>query len=99
MRRPLLPPRTRLMRYDQIVFMYDPSLQPVILTKLAKWGRLTESDLDAMLRPEDRLRLRGDLLQDMAWDGLVTVETIGDEPVITITDKGRAWLEHHQRSA
>ena len=84
------------MRYDQIVFMYDPSLQPVILSKLAKWGRLTESDLDAMLRPEDRLRLRGDLLQDMAWDGLVTVETIGDEPVITITDKGREWLAHHE---
>jgi hypothetical protein len=77
--------------------MYDPSLQPVVLTKLAKWGRLTESDLDAMLRPEDRLRLREDLLQDMAWDGLVTVEVVGDEPVITITDKGRAWLEEHQR--
>jgi len=77
--------------------MYDPSLQPVVLTKLAKWGRLTESDLDAMLRPEDRLRLREDLLQDMACDGLVTVEVVGDEPVITITDKGRAWLEEHQR--
>ena len=87
------------MRYDQVVFMYDPSLQPVVLTKLAKWGRLTESDLDAMLRPEERLRLREDLLQDMAWDGLVTVETVGDEPVITITGKGRQWLEQHQNRA
>jgi len=86
-------------RYDQIVFMYDPSLQPVVLSKLAKWGRLTESDLDAMLRPEDRLRLRDDLLQDMAWDGLVTVETVGDEPVIAITEKGRQWLEQHQHRA
>jgi len=76
--------------------MYDPSLQPVVLAKLAKWGRLTESDLDAMLRPEDRLRLRDDLLRDMAWDGLVTVETVGDEPVITITDKGRAWLQERE---
>jgi hypothetical protein len=76
--------------------MYDPSLQPVVLAKLAKWGRLTESDLDAMLRPEERLRLREDLLQDMAWEGLVTVEVIGDEPVITITEKGREWLAHQE---
>ena len=34
--------------------MYDPSLQSVVLGKLAKWERLTESDLNAMLRPEDR---------------------------------------------
>ena len=46
------------MRYHFPVFMYDPSLQSVVLAKLAKWNRLTESDLDAMLRPEDRLRLR-----------------------------------------
>jgi len=76
--------------------MYDPSLQPVVLAKLARWGRLTESDLDAMLRPEERLRLREDLLQDMAWEGLVTVEVIGDEPVITITEKGREWLAHQE---
>ena len=84
------------MRYDLLMFMYDPGLQPIVLGKLAKWGRLTESDLDAMLRPEDRLRLREDLLADMAWDGLVTVQTIGDEPVITITEKGREWLASHQ---
>jgi len=84
------------MRYDLAMFMYDPGLQPIVLGKLAKWGRLTESDLDAMLRPEDRLRLREDLLADMAWDGLVTMQTIGDEPVIEITDKGRAWLAAHQ---
>ena len=76
--------------------MYDPSLQPVVLAKLAKWGRLTESDLDAMLRPEERLRLREDLLQDMAWEGLVTVAVIGDEPVITITEKGREWLARQE---
>ena len=52
-----------------------------------------------MLRPEDRLRLRDDLLQDMAWDGLVTVETVGDEPVIAITERGRQWLEQHRHRA
>lgn len=72
--------------------MYDPSLQSVVLAKLAKWKRLTESDLDAMLRPEERLRLREDLLKDMAHSGLITMRVIGDEPVLTITDKGRDWL-------
>ncbi len=80
------------------MFMYDPGLQPIVLGKLAKWGRLTESDLDAMLRPEDRLRLREDLLADMAWDGLVTVRVVGDEPVISITEKGRQWLAARQGS-
>lgn len=78
------------------MFMYDPSLEPVVLAKLAQWGRLTESDLNAMLRPEDRLRLREDLLLDMAHDGLITMRVVGDEPVITITDKGREWLGRHE---
>jgi hypothetical protein len=69
--------------------MYDPSLQSVVLAKLAQWERLTESDLNAMLRPEDRLRLRDDLLQDMAHSGLITMRVVGDEPVFTITEKGR----------
>ena len=78
--------------YHVTVFMYDPSLQSVVLAKLAAWDRLTESDLDAMLRPEDRLRLRADLLQDMAHSGLITMRVVGDEPVLTITAKGREWL-------
>ena len=80
------------MEYDSGVRMYDPSLQPVVLAKLAKWGRLTESDLHAMLRPEERVRLRDELLKDLEWDGLVTIRTVGDEPVISITEQGREWL-------
>jgi hypothetical protein len=76
--------------------MYDPALQPVVLAKLAQWERLTESDLNAMLRPEDRLRLRDDLLFDMAHSGLITMGVVGDEPVLAITDKGREWLDRHQ---
>lgn len=83
------------MRYDLGVFMYDPSLQPVVLAKLAKWNLLTESDLNAMLPPEDRLRLRVDMLADMAHHGLITMRTVGDEPVFSITEKGREWLERH----
>jgi hypothetical protein len=77
------------MGYYLAVFMYDPSLQSVVLARLAKWERLTESDLNAMLKPEDRLRLRDDLLQDMAHSGLITVRVVGDEPVFTITEKGK----------
>ena len=75
--------------------MYDPSLQAVVLARLAKWGRLSESDLNTMLRPEDRLRLRDDLLLDMAHSGLITMRVVGDEPVLTITDKGREWVRQH----
>jgi hypothetical protein len=77
--------------------MYDPSLQSVVLAKLAKWDRLTESDLNAMLAPEDRLRLREDMLRDMAHSGLITMRVIGDEPVLTITERGRDWLNGQER--
>jgi hypothetical protein len=75
--------------------MYDPSLRPIVLEKLAKWGRLTESDLQSMLTPEQRLRLKADLLKDLAWEGLLTIRVVGDEAVIGITDAGRAWLREH----
>jgi hypothetical protein len=75
--------------------MYDPSLRPIVLEKLAKWGRLTESDLQSMLTPEQRVRLKADLLKDLAWEGLLTIRVVGDEAVIGITDAGRAWLREH----
>ena len=80
------------MGYDDGVFMYDPSLRPVVLGKLARWGRLAESDLQAMLTSEERVRLREDLLKDLEWDGLLTIRVVGDEPVFSITDQGRDWL-------
>ena len=94
--RTLTPRRGSEIGYHLHVFMYDPSLQSVVLAKLAKWERLTESDLDAMLRPEDRLRLREDLLRDMAHSGLITMRVVGDEPVLTITPQGREWLARHE---
>lgn len=73
--------------------MYDPSLQPIVLAKLARWGRLTESDLQTMLTPYERVGLRDDLLKDLEWDGLLTIQVVGDEPVMSITERGRQWLE------
>jgi hypothetical protein len=83
------------MRYDNAMLMYDPSLQPIVMQKLAKWGRLTESDLQTMLRPEQRLRLSEDLLRDLEWEGLLTIRVVGDEAVFAITDRGRAWVDEH----
>jgi hypothetical protein len=87
------------MEYDSGVFMYDPALQPVVLAKLARWGRLTESDLQTMLNPEQRLRLSEDLLKDLEWEGLVTIRVVGDEPVIAITELGRRRAEEQGQSS
>ena len=86
------------MGYDDGVFMYDPSLRPVVLGKLARWGRLAESDLQAMLTSEERVRLREDLLKDLEWEGLLTIRVVGDEPVLSITDRGRDWLRERGSS-
>lgn len=72
--------------------MYDPSLQTPVLRLLERWGRLPLSDLDRMLDPFQRPRLRFDLLEDMAWEGLVTLRRAGDECVVEITPRGRARL-------
>ncbi len=75
--------------------MYDPAVQRVILARLARWRRLPQSDLLEMLGPEDRLRFRPEALEDLEWEGLVQSETVGDEPVISLTEAGEAWLHQH----
>lgn len=75
--------------------MYDPAVQRALLAKLAVWGRLPQGDLIGMLSAIDRLRFRSEALLDLEWEGLVTIRTVGDEPVIAITDAGRAWLGQH----
>jgi hypothetical protein len=72
--------------------MYDPAVQRALLETLARWRRLPEGDLVHMLSPVERLRYRDDALQDLEWEGLVTISRGGDEPVIDITPAGDAWL-------
>ncbi len=79
--------------------MYDPSLQPLVLEKLAKWGRLTRSDLHAMLTPLERIKAREDLIKDLEWDGLLVIQVVGDEAVYSITERGREWLHEHAVSS
>ena len=72
--------------------MYDPAVQHAMMQKLARWNRLPESDLIQMLTPVERLRFRPEALRDLEAEGLVTVQPGGDEPVVAITEDGRAWL-------
>ncbi len=70
--------------------MYDPSLQGPVLRLLAQWDRLPFSDLERMLEPFQRPKLRMELLRDMEWEGLVLIRATGDELVIELTPRGRA---------
>ena len=72
--------------------MYDPAVQRALMEKLGHWRRLPEGDLLGMLRPDQRLRYRPDALRDLAFEGLVVVTTIGDEPIVEITPAGDDWL-------
>jgi hypothetical protein len=72
--------------------MYDPAVQRAVLEKLARWRRLPEGDLIAMLSPVERLRYRPEALEDLEWDGLIVVELSGDERVVSITEAGDGWL-------
>lgn len=83
------------MGYDDRVRMYDPSLRPIVLQKLDRWGRLTEGDLEAMLTPIQRARLRDDLIKDLEWEGMLETLVVGDEAVLSITERGREWLASH----
>jgi len=72
--------------------MYDPAVQRAVLDKLARWGRLPEGDLIAMLSPIERLRYRPAALDDLEWDGLIEAPRVGDERMVSITAAGQAWL-------
>jgi hypothetical protein len=73
--------------------MYDPAVQRALMEKLGHWRRLPEGDLLEMLAPVHRLRYRSEALTDLVMDGLVTVTTVGDEPIVEITPAGDAWLQ------
>ena len=76
--------------------MYDPAVQRALMQKLERWERLPESDLIQMLTPVERLRFRPEALRDLEADGLITVRPGGDEPIVAITDAGRAWLARRE---
>lgn len=78
--------------------MYDPSLPRVVLAKVARWGRLPQSDLLSVLSAEERLRFRDQVLEDLAAQGLIATRMVGDESVVSITEAGRRWLADQEHS-
>jgi hypothetical protein len=71
---------------------YDPSLQWAVLRLLERWNRLPLSDLERLLDPWQRPHFRLDLVRNMEWEGLVTLQHVGDEDVAALTQLGRDRL-------
>jgi hypothetical protein len=69
-------------------FMYDPALRESVLRVVRQWKRLPLSDLLQLLPPEDRLRYRDDVIEDLVWQGLLRAEQRGDETVLSATPGG-----------
>jgi hypothetical protein len=81
-------------------FMYDPALRVSVLRVVQRWKRLPLSDLFQLLPTEDRLRYRDDVIEDLAWQGLIQKEERGDETVVSITPSGeQANLEAESASS
>ena len=70
----------------------DTEVKVAVLRKLQEWGALPESDLSRMLRP---YFLVTDDFRDMAEEGLIDMEFVGDEYVVTVAQLGRLFLEQH----
>ena len=66
--------------------MDNVSLRTIVLEKLARWKRLTLSDIETMLSPVYRPRLRLELFERLVQDGLITMAYVGDELVMTLVD-------------
>ena len=64
-----------------------------VLRELLIWKQLPESDL-ARLVPG--YFLITDDFREMEDQGLLTMQFIGDEYIITITTLGRLWLEQYE---
>ncbi len=63
------------------------------LRKLREWGPLPESDISRMLRG---YLIVTDDLREMAEEGYIELEFIGDEYVATLTTLGRLFLEQDE---
>jgi hypothetical protein len=64
-----------------------------VLRELLVWKQLPESDL-ARLVPG--FFLITDDFREMEDQGLLTMQFIGDEYIITVTTLGRLWLEQYE---
>ncbi|HKV84216.1 MAG TPA: hypothetical protein VJN88_06640 [Ktedonobacterales bacterium] len=68
----------------------DTEVKVAVLKKLTQWGSLPESDVSRMLR---QYFLVTDDFRDMAEEGLIDMEFVGDEYVLSPAQLGRLFLE------
>ena len=68
----------------------DTEVKLAVLKKLVEWGSLPESDVSRMLR---EYFLVTDDFRDMAEEGLIDMEFVGDEFVLSPAQLGRIFLE------
>jgi hypothetical protein len=66
--------------------MDNATLCDTVMDLLARWKRLPLSDVIAMLSPVDRPRLRLELLEGMADQGLISMNRYGDELVVALVE-------------
>ena len=68
----------------------DTEVKIAVLKKLVQWGSLPESDVSRMLR---EYFLVTDDFRDMAEEGLIDIQFVGDEFVLSPAQLGRLFLE------
>jgi cell division FtsZ-interacting protein ZapD len=66
--------------------MDNAQLSALVLEKLARWKRLTLSDVLTMLPVVERPRLRREILDDLERQGRITIRWVGDEQVLTLVE-------------
>ena len=66
--------------------MDSTSLRSLVLEKVTRWKHLPFSDVVEMIPAVDRPRLRMELLEGMAADGLIVLRQIGDELVVSLVE-------------
>lgn len=70
----------------------DTEVKVAVLRKLMQWSALPESDLTRMLHP---YFLVTDDYRDMAEEGLLDMEFVGDEYVLSVAVLGKLFLEQY----
>lgn len=71
----------------------DTEVKMAVLRKLVQWGPLPESDVSRMLR---RYFLVTDDFRDMEEEGLIDMQFVGDEYVLSLATVGKLFLEQHR---
>jgi len=68
--------------------MDNAALRAFVLEKLGRWKRLTLSDVETMLPPINRPRLKLRLLEALAEEGRISLRYVGDELVLALVEAG-----------